>query len=54
MIHRDRSLALGVRVVPTPHALRDPDWVARNPRARADDLMAAIAVGWMTPTRRGT
>ena len=27
----------------TPHALREPDWLARNPQARADDLMAAFA-----------
>jgi muramoyltetrapeptide carboxypeptidase LdcA involved in peptidoglycan recycling len=33
----------GVRVVPTTHALRDPDWLARNPQARAEDLMAAFA-----------
>lgn len=33
----------GVRVVEMPHALADPAWVARNPRARADDLMAAFA-----------
>lgn len=33
----------GVRVVPTRHALRDPAWIARNPKARADDLMEAFA-----------
>ncbi len=33
----------GVIVTETPHALRDPAWIARNPRARADDLMAAFA-----------
>ena len=33
----------GVAVTETAHALRDPDWLARNPRARADDLMAAFA-----------
>ena len=32
-----------VAVTETEHALRDPDWLARNPRARADDLMAAFA-----------
>lgn len=33
----------GLEVIETPHALRDPDWLRRNPRARADDLMAAFA-----------
>jgi muramoyltetrapeptide carboxypeptidase LdcA involved in peptidoglycan recycling len=33
----------GVRVVEMPHTLAPPDWVAQNPRARADDLMAAFA-----------
>ena len=33
----------GVTVVETEHALRDADWLARNPKARADDLMAAFA-----------
>ena len=33
----------GVAVTETAHALRDPDWLARNPQARADDLMAAFA-----------
>ena len=33
----------GVRVVETPHALRDPEWLRRNPQARADDLMGAFA-----------
>lgn len=35
--------SFGVRVVPTAHALRDPQWLARNPQARAEDLMAAFA-----------
>lgn len=35
--------AFGVRVVETRHALREPEWIARNPRARADDLMEAFA-----------
>ncbi len=34
---------LGLQVVETPHALRDPDWLQRNPQARADDLMGAFA-----------
>ncbi|QQR35224.1 LD-carboxypeptidase [Devosia oryziradicis] len=33
----------GVRVVEMPHTLAPPDWVAHNPPARADDLMAAFA-----------
>ncbi|MDE0196094.1 MAG: LD-carboxypeptidase, partial [bacterium] len=33
----------GVAVTETAHALREPEWLARNPRARADDLMAAFA-----------
>ena len=33
----------GVTVIETEHALRDADWLARNPKARADDLMAAFA-----------
>ncbi len=33
----------GVRVVPTRHALRDAEWLAQNPKARADDLMEAFA-----------
>lgn len=33
----------GVELVATRHALRDPDWLGRNPQARADDLMEAFA-----------
>ena len=33
----------GVTVTETEHALRDADWLARNPEARADDLMTAFA-----------
>ena len=33
----------GVTVIETEHALRDPDWLSKNPKARADDLMAAFA-----------
>ena len=33
----------GVSVIETEHALRDPEWLSRNPRARAEDLMAAFA-----------
>ena len=34
--------AFCVTVIETEHALRDADWLARNPKARADDLMAAF------------
>ena len=33
----------GVTVIETKHALRPADWIAKNPKARADDLMAAFA-----------
>ena len=33
----------GVTVIETEHALRDADWLSKNPKARADDLMAAFA-----------
>jgi len=33
----------GVTVIETAHALRDADWLAKNPEARADDWMAAFA-----------
>jgi muramoyltetrapeptide carboxypeptidase LdcA involved in peptidoglycan recycling len=33
----------GLTVVEMPNTLRDADWLHRNPRARADDLMAAFA-----------
>jgi muramoyltetrapeptide carboxypeptidase LdcA involved in peptidoglycan recycling len=32
----------GVNVVETPNALREPDWLYRNPQARADDLHWAL------------
>ena len=34
--------AFGVTVIETEHALRDANWLSRNPKARADDLMAAF------------
>jgi muramoyltetrapeptide carboxypeptidase LdcA involved in peptidoglycan recycling len=40
---RQLEQAFGLRVAPTAHALRDPAWLARNPQARAEDLMAAFA-----------
>lgn len=33
----------GVRVVESEHALRDPEWLSNNPKARAEDLMASFA-----------
>jgi muramoyltetrapeptide carboxypeptidase LdcA involved in peptidoglycan recycling len=33
----------GLQVVEMPHTLKDADWLARNPRARADDWMQAFA-----------
>ena len=33
----------GLQVVETRHALRDEDWLKRNPQARADDQMEAFA-----------
>ncbi len=33
----------GLKVVEMDHTLSDPDWLWRNPRARADDLMQAFA-----------
>jgi muramoyltetrapeptide carboxypeptidase LdcA involved in peptidoglycan recycling len=35
--------AFGVTVIETPFALRDADWIAANPQARAADLMEAFA-----------
>lgn len=33
----------GLKVIETPHALRNADWLYRNPKARADDLLGAFA-----------
>lgn len=32
----------GLQVVEAPNALRDRDWIYRNPQARADDLYWAL------------
>src|SRR5688572_25192737 len=32
-----------LQVMEMPNTLRDADWLAKNPRARADDLMQAFA-----------
>src|SRR5512139_3422422 len=34
---------LGLQVVEMPNTLKPADWLARNPKARADDLMQAFA-----------
>jgi muramoyltetrapeptide carboxypeptidase LdcA involved in peptidoglycan recycling len=33
----------GLQVVEMPHALKDPEWIAKNPEARAEDLMMAFS-----------
>ena len=33
----------GLKVVEMDHTLHDPDWLWRNPQARADDLMQAFS-----------
>ena len=40
---RQLQEAFDLEVVETPHALKDADWLHRNPQARADDLMEAFA-----------
>jgi muramoyltetrapeptide carboxypeptidase LdcA involved in peptidoglycan recycling len=40
---RQLTETFGLRVVETPHALADAAWLARNPQARADDLMNAFS-----------
>jgi len=32
----------GINVVESKHAMRDPEWLHANPKARADDLMEAF------------
>ena len=39
---RHLEAEFGVEVVPTSNAMRDPEWLARNPRARAEDLHEAL------------
>jgi muramoyltetrapeptide carboxypeptidase LdcA involved in peptidoglycan recycling len=39
---RQLEAEFGLEVVETRHALRDPDWLQANPRARAEDLMEAF------------
>jgi len=40
---RQLESEFGVSLVPMPNALRPAEWIAKNPRARADDLMAALS-----------
>ena len=40
---RQMEQALDVKVIEMPHALKNADWVAANPKARADDIMQAFA-----------
>lgn len=40
---RQLESRFGVTIVEMRHTLAPPDWVARNPQARADDLMAAFS-----------
>ncbi|MDF1811520.1 MAG: LD-carboxypeptidase [Verrucomicrobiales bacterium] len=40
---RQMEEAFGIEVVPTNNALRDEAWIAKNPKARAEDLMEAFA-----------
>ncbi|MBN1139650.1 MAG: LD-carboxypeptidase, partial [Anaerolineae bacterium] len=40
---RQLEAEFGVTVVEMPHTLADPEWIADNPRARAEDLMQAFA-----------
>lgn len=46
---RQLSEAFAVEVVETRHALKPAEWLSKNPRARADDLMEAFS----DPTVRG-
>ena len=39
---RQLEESFGVRVVEMPHTLSEADWLAKNPRARAEDLMQAF------------
>lgn len=40
---RQLQEAFSLEVVETRHALKDPAWLAKNPKARADDLMEAFS-----------
>lgn len=40
---RNLEEAFGVELEPTAHALKDPEWIQKNPQARADDMMDAFS-----------
>ena len=40
---RQLQSEFGLKVIETPHTLRDAEWLHKNPKARADDLMEAFA-----------
>ena len=42
---RQFQAEFGIAVIEMPHTLAPPDWVRANPKARAEDLMAAFADG---------
>jgi muramoyltetrapeptide carboxypeptidase LdcA involved in peptidoglycan recycling len=39
---RQLEETFGLQVIEMPHALAEPEWVAKNPQARAEDLMNAF------------
>jgi muramoyltetrapeptide carboxypeptidase LdcA involved in peptidoglycan recycling len=39
---RNLEQLFGLKVITTPHALKDPDWIYNNPKARAEDLHWAL------------
>ena len=39
---RQLETTFGLTVVPTKHALKSAEWIAKNPKARAEDLMEAL------------
>jgi len=40
---RRLQTTFGLKVIETKHALRDPEWIYKNPQARANDLMEAFS-----------
>ena len=40
---RQLEAEFGLEIVEMPHTLKDADWLARNPEARAADLMQAFS-----------
>jgi muramoyltetrapeptide carboxypeptidase LdcA involved in peptidoglycan recycling len=39
---RQLEETFGLKVIEAPHTFKDPDWLYRNPKARADDLQWAL------------